>query len=65
MKDSAAARAGLEVGDVILQIQETAVVTRDAAREALADLAPEKALHLTVRRDDRRLPLEIAPTPAR
>jgi len=65
VKDSAAARAGLEVGDVILQIQETAVITRDAAREALADLAPEKALHLTVRRDDRRLPLEIAPTPAR
>ncbi len=61
VKDSAAARAGLEVGDVILQVEETAVVTRDAAREALAELAPEKSLRLTVRRDDRRLAVEIAP----
>jgi S1-C subfamily serine protease len=65
VKDSAAARAGLEVGDVILQVQETSVITRDAAREALADLAPEQSLRLTVRREDRRLPLEIAPAPAR
>ena len=65
VKDSAAARAGLEVGDVILQVQETSVVTRDAAREALADLAPEQALRLTVRREDRRLPLEIVPAPPR
>jgi S1-C subfamily serine protease len=65
VKGSAAARAGLEVGDVILQVEETAVVTRDAAREALADLAPERALRLTVRRDDRRLALEIPPAPAR
>ena len=61
VKDSAAARAGLEVGDVILQVEETAVVTRDAARAALAELAPEKSLRLTVRRDDRRLAVEIAP----
>ena len=65
VKDSVAARAGLEVGDVILEVQETSVVTRDAAREALADLAPEQSLRLTVRRDGRRLPLEIAPAPAR
>ena len=65
VKDSAAARAGLEVGDVILQVQDTSVVTRDAAREALADLAPEQALRLTVRREDRRLPLEIVPAPPR
>lgn len=65
VKDSAAARAGLEVGDVILQVQETSVVTRDAAREALADLAPEQSLRLTVRREDRRVPLEIVPAPPR
>jgi serine protease Do len=65
VKDSAAARAGLEVGDVILQVQETSVVTRDAAREALADLTPEQSLRLTVRRDERRLPLEIVPAPSR
>ena len=65
VKDSAAARAGLEVGDVILKIDETPVVTRDAAREALADLATDKALRLTVRRDDRRLALEILPAATR
>ena len=65
VKDSAAARAGLEVGDVILQVHATSVVKRDAAREALADLAPEQALRLTVRREDRRLPLEIVPAPPR
>lgn len=65
MKDSAAARAGLEVGDVILKIEDTPVVTRDAAREALADLATDKALRLTVRRDDRRLALEIMPVSTR
>jgi GTP-binding protein len=62
---SAAARAGLEVGDVILKIDEIPVVTRDAAREALADLATDKALRLTVRRDDRRLALEIMPASIR
>ena len=41
------------------------MVTRDAAREVLADVAPEKALRLTVRREERRLPLEIVPAPAR
>jgi serine protease Do len=65
VKGSAAERAGLEVGDVILQVEDTAVVTRDAAREALADLAPEKPLRLTVRRDDRRLALELLPVSAR
>jgi S1-C subfamily serine protease len=61
VKGSPAARAGLEVGDVILQVDDAPVVTRDAAREALADISPERPLRLTVRRDDRRLALEIAP----
>src|SRR5262249_42621201 len=65
VKDRAAARAGLEGGDLVLPGEETAVGTPGAGREALADLAPDKALRLTVRRDDRRLPLEIAPPPAR
>src|SRR5262249_49385611 len=37
---SAAARAGLEVGDAIVQINDSAVATRESAREALADLDP-------------------------
>lgn len=59
IRGSAAERAGLETGDVILQINETAVVTRDAAREALADLATEQPFKLTVRRGDRRMALDV------
>ncbi len=47
---SAADRGGLEVGDVILQVNDLAVVTRDALREALADSGLETPLRLTVRR---------------
>jgi S1-C subfamily serine protease len=59
VRGSAAERAGLETGDVILQINETAVVSRDAAREALADLAPDRPFKLTVRRGDRHLGLDV------
>jgi serine protease Do len=56
---SAADRGGLEVGDVILQINELAVVTRDALREGLAAAGLEAPLSLTVRRGDRRLTLVL------
>jgi len=59
IRGSAAEKAGLETGDVILQINETAVVSRDAAREALADLAIEQPFKLTVRRGERHLGLDI------
>lgn len=59
VRGSAADRAGLENGDVILQINDTAVVTRDAAREALADLAPEKPFKLTVRRGGSLVALDV------
>ena len=59
VRGSAAERAGLESGDVILQINETAVVTRDAAREALADLTPEQPFKLTVRRNGRLEALDV------
>jgi S1-C subfamily serine protease len=61
VQGSAAERAGLETGDVILQINDTAVVSRDAAREALADLAPEQPFKLTVRRGERHLALDVPP----
>jgi S1-C subfamily serine protease len=61
VRGSAAARAGLEENDVILQINETAVVSRDAARDALADLAPEQPFKLTVRRGDQHLAIEVPP----
>jgi len=47
---SAADRAGLEVGDVVLQVNDLPVVTRDALRDALADAGLEAPLRLTVRR---------------
>jgi S1-C subfamily serine protease len=61
IRGSAAERAGLETGDVILQINDTAVVSRDAAREALAELPTEQPFKLTVRRGERHLPLDVPP----
>ena len=60
VKGSVAARAGLEVGDVILQIGDQAVVTRDAAREALSDVAVERPLRLTVQRGGEHVELTLA-----
>jgi S1-C subfamily serine protease len=65
VRGSAAERAGLETGDVLVQVHDTPVVTRDAAREALADLSSESPLRLVVRRGDQRLSLEIAPSARR
>lgn len=59
VRGSAADRAGLENGDVILQINDTAVVSRDAAREALAGLAPEQPFKLTVRRRGQLVALDV------
>jgi S1-C subfamily serine protease len=59
---SAAVRAGLEVGDTILQINDTSVLTREAARDILAELDLERPLRLVVRRGEiqRALTLSIA-----
>jgi S1-C subfamily serine protease len=59
---SAAMRAGLEVGDTILQINDTAVSTREAARDTLAQLDLDRPLRLVVRRGEtqRALTLSIA-----
>jgi S1-C subfamily serine protease len=64
VRGSAAERAGLETGDLLVQVDDTPVITRDAAREALADLAVETPLRLVVRRGGERLSLEI-PAPSR
>ena len=61
IRGSAAERAGLETGDVILQINDTAVVSRDAARAALAELPTEQPFKLTVRRGERHLALDVPP----
>jgi serine protease Do len=54
---SSADRGGLQVGDVIVQVNERAVATRDALREGLADAGLEAALRLTVRREGSRVSL--------
>jgi S1-C subfamily serine protease len=58
---SAAEKGGLEVGDVILQVNDQAVLTRDAAREALAEVTTDRPLHLTVRRQTGPVNLTLAP----
>jgi serine protease Do len=60
IRGSVAEKAGLEVGDVILQVNDQAVLTRDAAREALGELTFDRPLRLTVRREGRHLSLTLA-----
>jgi S1-C subfamily serine protease len=57
-----AERAGLRQGDVVLQVNERPVVSREAAREALADTAPDTPLRLVVRRDAEQVPLTLEPS---
>jgi S1-C subfamily serine protease len=64
-KGSQAERGGLRMGDVVLQINEHPVVTRDAARDALAEANPDRPLRLVVRRDDDRIALTLDPTQQR
>jgi S1-C subfamily serine protease len=56
---SSADRAGLEAGDVIVEVNDLAVVTREALREALADVGLEAPLRLTVRRGTNRIALVL------
>ncbi len=59
LRGSPAEKAGLQVGDVIQEINDQAVVTREAAREALADVATDRPLRLRVRRGEDRLSLTL------
>lgn len=54
-----AEQAGLRAGDVLLQVGERAVLTREAAAEALGDMRLDRPLPVTVRRGDERLPLTL------
>ena len=58
---SPADRAGLEVGDTILQVGERAVLTREEMREALADASLEAPLRLTFARGRNRLSVTLRP----
>jgi serine protease Do len=65
IRRSAAERAGLEVNDVILEINDQPVLTRDALRETLADASLEAPLRLTIRRGGSRLSLTVRAPAAR
>jgi len=60
-RGSAAEKAGLEIGDVIIAVGERPVADGDAARLALAEREPDRALPLTVRRADRQLAVILSP----
>ncbi len=59
IRGGAADKAGLEIGDVILQIGDRPVITRDAVREALAEQALDRPLAITIRRGEVRLSLTL------
>jgi S1-C subfamily serine protease len=58
---SVAERGGLRQGDVVLQVNERPVVSREAAREALADVSPDSPLRLVVRRETERVAVTLEP----
>lgn len=61
-RKSLAERGGLRMGDVVLQVGDRPVLTRETAREALAEASPERPLRLIVRRDDERFALTLEPS---
>jgi len=60
-RGGAADRGGMRSGDVVLQVNEQPVISREAARGALADASPERPLRLVVRRGDERAALTLEP----
>jgi S1-C subfamily serine protease len=56
---SRAAAAGLQPGDVLLEVNGRPVGTLSAVREALVSVPPEGPLSLVVRRDRERLSLSL------
>lgn len=61
VQGGAAEEAGLQVGDVILEVGQHAVATRGGARGALADVRLDGPLRLTVRRDGRLIKMMLMP----
>lgn len=58
-RGASAEKGGLRLGDVILQVGERPTVSREAAREALADATPEQPLRIIVRRNGDRVALTL------
>jgi S1-C subfamily serine protease len=64
-RGSSAEEAGLRVGDVILSVNEAAVISREALRVALAEVPLDRPLRLSVRREGAVLSLSLAPSERR
>lgn len=62
---SRAERAGLQVGDVLTEVNGRPVVTLDAVREALLAAGPDGPLPLIVRRNQERVAVTLEPVPVR
>jgi S1-C subfamily serine protease len=48
---------------VVLQVADRPVITRDAARDALADMSPDRVLPLVIRRGAEQVHLSLTPSP--
>lgn len=59
IRGGAAEKSGLQVNDILLQVGDRAVLTREVAREALADSPLDQPLRLVVRRGEERITLSI------
>jgi serine protease Do len=55
--------AGLQIGDVLLEIDGHPVLTLEAARKALLAVTLDKPLPLAVKRDEERLSFTLKPAP--
>jgi S1-C subfamily serine protease len=62
LRGSRAERAGLKVGDVLVEVNGRPVVTLEAVRTALLGVSLEQALPLVVRRDEARVTV-VVPAP--
>jgi serine protease Do len=62
---SRAERAGLQVGDVLTEVNGRPVVTLAAVREALLAAGPDGPLPLILRRDQEQIAVTLDPEPAR
>ena len=61
LKGSEAERAGLKVGDLIVEVNGRSVLSRQAVSEALAEVTIEQSLTLTVRRGEERIRSTLGP----
>ncbi len=58
LEDSGAAQAGMKEGDVVTELNGTAVTTREALIEAIRQHSPGDIVRLTIRRGEDQLTLE-------